>query len=191
MNAPAPIEAVVIGCSAGGLRALHILLGGLAADFRPPVTVVCHTGARDVETLCRLLARACPLPVAEARERTRVDAGTVYVAPAGYHLLIESDRCFALSVDPRVCFVRPSVDVLFESAADAYGAGLVGVVLTGANEDGARGLKRIRARGGRAIVQDPATAEASVMPGTALALAGAEHVISLEEIAPLLNVLAA
>ena len=192
MTARAPVEAVVVGCSAGGLHALHVLLGGMTTDFRPPLVVVCHTGGtRDIGTLCRLLAGSCLLPVAEARERTPADGGSVYVAPAGYHLLIEADRRFALSVDPHVCYVRPAADVLFESAADAYGAGLVGVVLTGANEDGARGLRAVRAHGGRAMVQDPATAEAPTMPGTALALAGADHIVSLEEIALLLNALAA
>lgn len=190
MSTPSPVEAVVIGCSAGGLQALHILLGGLQADFRPALVVVCHTSERDIGMMHSMLDRACALPVVEARERVPVCGNSVYVAPPGYHLLIEPDRRFGLSIDPRVCYVRPAIDVLFESAADAYGAGLVGVVLTGANEDGARGLKAIRAHGGRAVVQDPRTAEFSTMPGTALAWSGADHIVSLEEIAPLLNALA-
>jgi len=181
---------VVAGCSAGGLRALHTLLGGLAPDFPLPLVAVCHTGSDDVSLLCELLARSSALPVREATERTQPQPGRVYIAPSGYHLLLGEDGRFALSVDPRVGFARPSIDVLFESAAVARGDRVVGIVMTGANSDGAQGLERIRAGGGLAIVQDPADAEVDLMPAAALAQAGADHCLPLVEIAPLLNRLA-
>jgi two-component system chemotaxis response regulator CheB len=178
---------VVVGCSAGGLRALHVLLGGLAGDFPLPVVVVCHTGSDDVTLLCELLARTSALPVVEAVERHVPTPGTVHVAPSGYHLLLGDDGRFALSVDPRVGFARPSIDVLFESAAALGGTHVAGVIMTGANTDGAHGLRRIRERGGLGIVQDPADAEVDHMPAAALAQAGADHCVPLVEIAPLLT----
>lgn len=178
---------VVAGCSAGGLRTLHTLLAGLAADFPLPLVAVCHTGSEDVSLLCELLARSSTLPVLEATERTRPLPGHVYIAPSGYHLLLDEDDRFALSVDPRVGFARPSIDVLFESAAIARGDRAIGIVMTGANSDGALGLQRLRARGGVAIVQDPADAEVDLMPTAALAQAGADHCVPLAGIAPLLN----
>lgn len=182
-----PPAFVTVGCSAGGLHALHVLLGGLAADFPAPVVAVCHTGSDDVSLLCELLARNSTLPVREATERTLPLPGQVYIAPSGYHLLLDDDGRFALSVDPRVGFARPSIDVLFESAATVGGRHTIGVVMTGANSDGANGLQRIRARGGIAIVQDPADAEVDLMPRAALTQAGADHCVALVEIAPLLN----
>lgn len=188
MNAPRCATAV-IGCSAGGLKALQILIPDLRQDLAAAVIVVCHTGSGNVRTLCELIGRNAALPVCEACERMPAAPGVVYVAPADYHLLLEPDRRFALSVDPRVTYSRPSIDVLFESAADACGAGLLGVVLTGGNHDGAAGLKRIRDSGGIGIVQVPESAEASSMPAAALALAGADHCVTLAEIGPLLNTL--
>lgn len=181
------LSAVVAGCSAGGLKALHVLLGALDAALPVPVIVVAHTGSDDIGTLCDLLSRSSPLPVVEAQERHLPRPGCVYLAPTGYHLYLEQDGRFALSIDAKVCHVRPSIDVLFESAADAYGAGLGAVVLTGANEDGAAGLKAVRARGGIGIVQDPQDAEVPAMPAAALALAGAEYCLPLSEIGPLIN----
>jgi two-component system chemotaxis response regulator CheB len=181
-----PPSAVVVGCSAGGLRALHVLLAGLAPDFAAPLIAVCHTGSDDVSLLCELLSRGSTLPVHEAAERTRPAAGNVYIAPSGYHLLLDDGR-FVLSVDPRVGFARPSIDVLFDSVAATCGARTIGVVLTGANSDGAAGLKRIRERGGIAVVQEPRDAEASAMPAAALEVAGADHCVPLTEIPGLLN----
>ncbi|MDB5987179.1 MAG: Chemotaxis response regulator containing a CheY-like receiver domain and a methylesterase domain [Nevskia sp.] len=184
---PASPAAVVMGCSAGGLAALRVVLGGLQAQLPAAVVVVCHTGSEDIDTLVGLLARYCALPVEEAGERRRLVGGTVHVAPSGYHLYVEQDRRFSLSVDPKVCFVRPSIDVLFESAAQVFESNLAAVVMTGANDDGALGLRAVRAHGGLAIVQDPAEAMAAVMPATALRVAGADHVCSLAGIAPLIN----
>lgn len=189
MSVPRTVEAVVVGCSAGGLRALQRLLAGLDAALPVPVIVVCHTGSDDVALLCELLGRHSRLPVVEARKRNAPRPATVHLASSGYHLLIEKDRRFSINVDPKVCFVRPAIDVLFQSAASAYGAGLVAVVMTGANEDGAAGLKAVRERGGYAIVQDPAEAEAAEMPRAALEAAGADRVLGLDEIGPVLNCL--
>ncbi len=179
--------AVVIGCSAGGVAALGTLLAGLACNLQCPLIVVCHTGSEDVDMLREVLMLKSALPVLEAEERHRPLPGIVYLAPAGYHLLVEADGCFALSVDDRVCYSRPSIDVLFESAATAYLQRLIGVVLTGANDDGAAGLKAIRQRHGLGIVQNPAEAQAAAMPTAAIKLAGADHILPLAAIAPLLN----
>lgn len=178
--------AAVIGCSAGGLHALQVVIPDLRGDLPAPVIVVCHT-AGDIDTLCELIGRNAALPVREARERMRADPGAVHVASADYHLLVEPDLRFSLSVDPRVTYSRPSIDVLFESAACAYGPALVGVILTGGNHDGAAGLKRIRDAGGIGIVQRPDSAEVASMPAAALAFAGADHCVTLAEIGPLLN----
>jgi two-component system, chemotaxis family, protein-glutamate methylesterase/glutaminase len=186
MKQAAP-RTVVIGCSAGGMGALRVVLSGLRADFACAIVVVCHTGSDDVSTLCELLGMTSVLPVREARERERCAAGVVDVAPSGYHLLLEQDGRFSLSVDERVAFARPAIDVLFESAAAALGGAVIGIVMTGANNDGAAGLKRVRERGGVAIVQDPADAEVATMPKAALDHAGADHCVALAAIAPLLN----
>ena len=179
-------EAIVIGCSMGGFNALKVVLAALDPRLPQALLVCCHT-AGNVEAMCELLASHSTLPVVEARERGPVSGNTVHVAPGGYHLLLEHDRHFALSVDERVCFSRPSIDVLFESAADVYHAALIGVVLTGANRDGADGLGQIRAHGGIAVVQAPVSAEAATMPQAALDIAGADYCLPLEQIAPLLN----
>ena len=180
-------QAVVIGCSAGGLDALKALLSGLDPAFTATVLVCCHSGSETVELLCDLLTRVSPLPVIEASERRPALAATVQVAPSGYHLLIENNRCFSLSVDERVCHARPSIDVMFTTAAEAWRDALVGVVLTGGNADGAAGLRMVREHGGIAIVQSPLTAHVSTMPQAALDIAGADYCIDLEEIPLLLN----
>lgn len=179
-------EAIAVGCSQGGFNALRVLLSGLNPRLTQAVLVCCHT-AGDIKILCELLTSHSTLPVAEACERQPASGGTVHVAPGGYHLLVENNRHFALSVDDMVRHSRPSIDVLFTTAADVYHAGLIGVVLTGANADGAAGLARIRQRGGLAVVQTPASSESPVMPRAALDLAGADHCVPLEQIAPLLN----
>lgn len=181
------MEAVVVGASSGGLAALQALLAGLRPGLPVPLIVVCHRGADDSELLCELLARGSPLPVCEARERHAPNPGVVYIAPAGYHLYVEQARYFTLSVDPKVCYVRPSVDLLFESAASAYGAQLLAVVLTGANHDGSAGLRAVRQAGGIGIVQDPADALAPQMPASALREAGADYVLPLNRIASQIN----
>jgi two-component system, chemotaxis family, protein-glutamate methylesterase/glutaminase len=180
-------EAAVIGVSAGGLRALKTILPELPASFPLPIAIVQHLDAQADAYLAGFLDRISAIAVKEAEDKEPMLPGTAYLAPAGYHLLIEPDRSFSLSVDDKVNFSRPSVDLLFESAADALGEALIGIVLTGANSDGAHGLKAIKDRGGFAIVQDPQTADAPYMPRAALAATPVDRVVQLERIAPLLT----
>ena len=174
--------AIVIGCSMGGIRALSTLFAQLSPMIRRPVLVVCHIRQDDVSGLCDLLARKSALPVIEARERAYPQPGTIHVAPGNYHLHIEMDGRLALSVDQRDCYSRPSINLLFESASWTYREKLVGIILTGANDDGARGLHSIRQRRGISIVQKPEEAEAPEMPAAALAVAGADFILPLAEI---------
>jgi len=183
-------RAVVIGVSTGGVQALKKLLGPLPAEFTLPILIVQHIGPDAGSGLARLLDEYCVLRVKEADEQDEILPGTVYLAPANYHLLVERDGCLALSADPCVSFARPSVDVLFESAAEVFGPQLIGIVLTGANSDGSRGLKSIKQHGGIAIVQDPAGAEARQMPQAALAATRVDHVVDLDGMAALLQQLA-
>jgi two-component system chemotaxis response regulator CheB len=178
--------AVVIGVSTGGVSALKILLGGLTPDFPIPVIVVSHISPDSDDGLALLLNTHCSLRVKEADEQETVVSGTVYLAPANYHLLVERGGTLALSVDAQVNYARPSVDVLFETAADVYGRALIGVILTGAGSDGSNGLLKIKNSGGLTIVQDPADAEMNAMPLSALHLLDADHTAPLKEIAPLL-----
>ena len=182
-----PPQVVVVGCSAGGLAALHQLLGGLSGPLPVPMVVVCHSGSEDMRVFCELLASRSGLPVEEAEERQLPEPGKVYVAPSGYHLLIERNGRFALSIDPRVAFSRPSIDVLFESAAEVWREQVVAVLMTGANSDGADGCARIRRSGGTLIVQDPETAQVAMMPAAALERAGADYCLPLAEIPFLLE----
>jgi len=182
-----PYGAVVMGASSGGVQALKTVLGGLDRDFQTPVIIVLHTGAQEVTGLCEIFSNVAPGAVLEAQERHPVEPGRVYIAPSGYHLLVEKSSKFALSVDEKVCYVRPAVDVLFESAAEVWGSRLIGVILTGANEDGANGLRAIRHRRGLGIVQSLTDAQAVEMPSAALQRAGADYVAPLTEIGPLLS----
>ncbi len=177
---------MVIGVSAGGLKALKTILPTLPRSLTAPVLVVQHLAEGSGEGLVDILSANCRVAVKQAEPGETPAPGVVYLAPAGYHLLVERDRTLSLSVDPPVHFARPSVDVLFESAAEAYGAGLVGVVLTGANQDGREGVRRIKQFGGRVLVQDPQTAQASEMPAAALTVAGVDRVLALEDIGPAL-----
>jgi two-component system chemotaxis response regulator CheB len=173
----------VIGCSWGGLSALSTILAELPGELPAAVAVVQHRRAdsRD-DAMVQVLARASALPVRSVEDKDPILAGTVHLAPPDYHLLVE-DGSFALSIDERVHFSRPSIDVLFESAARAYGPDAIGVVLTGANADGAAGLREISRCGGHGVVQDPADAERPVMPRAAVAAGGADDVLPLAEIA--------
>lgn len=176
-----------MGCSSGGVRALRALLSGLSPTLGVPVIITCHLGDEDADLLGGVLDAASALPVRAAAERLKPAPGVVHLAPAGYHLLVEPDGHLALSIDARVRYSRPSIDVLFDSAARCYGAQLIGVLMTGANDDGADGLKLLRERGGTAIVQSPEDAEASIMPAAGIERAGADHILPLAGIAPLLN----
>lgn len=179
-------RAVVIGVSAGGMDALLTILPNLPADFPVPVIIVQHVGPQANNYLAQHLNASCRLTVKEADEKESIAAGVVYLAPANYHLLIEEDKTLSLSVSERVNYARPSIDVLFETAADAYGPDLIGIVLTGANDDGSRGLRKIKEQDGLTVVQDPATALVSVMPKSAIAATAVDHILPLEEIGPFL-----
>jgi two-component system chemotaxis response regulator CheB len=185
-----PVELVAIGASWGGLQAVERVLGTLPGDFGAAVVIAQHRKAdSDHGRLTRLLDAHCALEVCEAEDKQALDPGSVLVAPADYHMYVEPGSV-ALSIDPEVHYSRPSIDVLFGSAADAYGDRIAGVVLTGANADGAEGLRRIADRGGVAIVQDPGTAQRREMPAAALAAVPDARVAALEEIGPLLADLA-
>lgn len=184
-------KCIVIGASAGGIAALRRLLPRISPGIRASIVIVSHTGSTDMGNFCDVLSEQSALPVQEAWERVRPEPGMVYVAPSGYHLLFEPDGRFALSVDSKIGFSRPSIDVLFESAAETFGPMLAGIILTGANSDGAAGLARVRECGGLAIVQDPTEAEISTMPLAALERAGADHCIRLPAMADLINSLCA
>ena len=181
------IELAVIGASWGGLQALTTVLSSLVReDLRASVVIAQHRSPDSAEGLLpRLLGYSSTVPVREAGDKEPIDPATIYVAPPDYHLLIE-ERHFALATDARVQFARPSIDVLFETAAEAYGDRVLGVILTGANADGAAGLRAIREHGGLTVVQDPSTAERSTMPAAALAATAVDAVLPLEEIGPFL-----
>jgi two-component system chemotaxis response regulator CheB len=185
------VELVAIGASWGGLHAVERVLEALPPDFGAAVVIAQHRQGQSEqeERLSSLLDARCALDVREADDKVALTPGTVLVAPADYHLLVEPESV-ALSVDPPHNYSRPSIDILLSSAAHAYGERAAGVVLTGANADGAEGLARIAARGGPAIVQDPETAARREMPDAALAATPGARVLALEEIGPLLTELA-
>ena len=176
------MKAIVIGTSQGGPKALHELVSALPPDFPVPVVIVLHRHPEGKERAENQLNWACVLTVKQAEDKETVEAVTVYLAPPGYHLLIEDDETLSLSIDERVNYSRPSIDVLFESAADVYGETLVAILLTGANRDGAAGLRTVKAAGGVTIVQNPEDAEAATMPKAALRLMKPDKVMSLSEI---------
>jgi two-component system chemotaxis response regulator CheB len=180
------VELVAIGASWGGLKAVERVLEALPADFAAAVVIAQHRRADDDDSrLQQLLAARCALQVVDAEDKAALDPGTVLVAPADYHLYVERGAV-SLSVDEPLNYSRPSIDVLFASAADAYGEQVAGVVLTGANADGAAGLARIALRGGTAIVQDPESAERREMPDAAIAVTPDARILPLAEIGPLL-----
>ncbi len=176
---PNPIEAVVIGASAGAVQALLEILPALPDAYPLPILIVVHVPPDRASALPDLFAARCRLPVKEAEDKEVVLPGLVYFAPADYHLLVEHGRSLALSVDDPVNYSRPAIDVLFESAADAFGPALAGIVLTGANHDGAAGLKAIAQVGGLAIVEDPASAASATMPAAALVACPTAQVLDL------------
>lgn len=180
------IDAIVMGASAGGVNALLSVMSCLPRDFSIPLICVLHLPDDHDSQLAEVFARRLRRTVREARDKESIEPGMIYVAGPGYHLSVERDRSLSLSQEERVHFSRPSIDILFESAADAYGPALAGVLLTGANEDGAAGLARISQLGGLSIVQDPAQAQVSAMPAAALALHRPDHVLPLNGIGHLL-----
>lgn len=182
MTAP-PARAVVIGASAGAVDALSQILPALPADFPLPILIVVHVPSNRRNMLASLFQSKCRMVVREAEDKEPVVAGVIYFAPPDYHLLVEAERTLSLSADEPVLHSRPSIDVLFESAADAYGAALVGIILTGANPDGAKGLKAIADAGGTAIVEDPSKAYAEAMPMAAIKACAGARIMPLTAIA--------
>lgn len=183
-------KCIAIGVSAGGMHALCTIIPELPAEFPLPVIVIQHLSPHSDNYTTRHLDKISKIRVKEVDEKEKILPGIVYTGPPNYHVLVEEDETFSLSVEERINWARPSVDVLFESAADVYGPGLIGVILTGANNDGSRGLKKIKEEGGLALVQDPLTAEVDGMPLAAIETTKVDHILKLEEIAPFLVKLA-
>ena len=180
------IEAVVIGASAGGVEALLTLFSELPRKFELPIIVVLHLPDERRSQLAEVFAKRVALPVKEAEDKESVTPGTLYFAAPGYHLSVEQDRSLSLSLEARLHYSRPAIDYLFESAADAYGPRLAAILLTGANQDGARGLAEVKRRGGLTVVQDPQEAQVATMPDAALALHQPDYILSLRGISRLL-----
>jgi two-component system, chemotaxis family, protein-glutamate methylesterase/glutaminase len=183
------IAAVAIGTSAGGIEALSIVLPALQLKLSAPVFIVLHLPRDRPSLLVDLFQSKCAVPVREAQDKEPVSPGTVYFAPPDYHLLLDQGPQLSLSADEMVNFSRPSIDVLFESAADVYGRRLLGIILTGGSADGAAGLQAVQRGGGTTVVQDPESARARLMPAAALQQGPVDLVLPIERIAALLSTL--
>lgn len=186
-NSTRKYEAIVIGASAGGLTALHRVFSQLDTNFSLPVLIVQHVSPNFESRLPLLLSQHCVGTVKEAEDKELITAGSVYISPPNYHLLVEPGKSIALSVEDRVNYSRPSIDVLFETASEAYSDSLVGIILTGANSDGAYGLSKIKKRCGLTIVQSPESAEFDIMPKAALAASRPDFILPLNEIGIFMN----
>jgi len=184
------IEAVVVGASAGGVEALSLLLPALPHTLRAAVFIVLHQPRDRPSRLAAIFQARCAVPVLEAEDKEPVEPGTVYLAPPDYHLLLDQGPRLALSADEPVNYSRPAIDVLFESAADLYRERLLGMILTGGNQDGAAGLAAVQRGGGLTVVQAPQSAQVALMPASALQLVVPDHVLPLADIADLLRSLA-
>lgn len=180
-------QAIVIGTSAGGVEALTKLFKGLRPGFSIPILIVQHISPTSDSYLAQHLNRLTTITVTEALDKVPIERFHAYLAPPNYHLLVEEDKTISLTVDEKVSYARPSIDVLFETAARAYGHYLLGIILTGANADGASGARIIREMGGFMVVQEPHSAHIPTMPEAALHTAGADFVGKLEEIIDFLN----
>ncbi len=179
-------KCIVIGVSSGGMNALSKIIPSLPREYPIPVIVVQHISPNSDNYMTRYLDSISNVSVKEVDEKESLQQGFVYTAPPNYHVLIEDDETLSLSVEDRINFARPSVDVLFESAADVFGHRLIGIILTGANNDGSLGLKKIKDKGGLVLIQDPDTSEVNGMPSAALSVVKADHVLQLDEIGPFL-----
>ncbi len=185
----ARIDAIVIGASAGGVEALCGLLPALPHDLQAAVLVVLHLPRERPSLLVDIFQPKCARPVREAQDKEPVEPGTVFLAAPDYHLLVDVGPRLSMSADEPVHYSRPSIDVLFQSAADVYGPRLLAILLTGANQDGAEGAAAAHRAGAITVVQQPESAQASLMPASALRLITPTHVLSLDEIAALLSTL--
>jgi two-component system, chemotaxis family, protein-glutamate methylesterase/glutaminase len=180
-------DMIVIGCSAGGIEALKLILSEFSDSFKLPIVIVQHRSAQSPAVFLKYFSEICDLPIIEPEDKEPIQIKTIYFAPANYHLLIGSDKCFNLSVDEAVQFSRPSIDVLFSSAAGVYKNRLVGIVLSGANADGANGLLNIKRSGGLTIAQDPKHAAYSEMPAAAVEICKPDLVLRLKDIKTLIH----
>jgi two-component system chemotaxis response regulator CheB len=180
-------KAIVIGVSAGGLEALKKILPELPEHFPVPIIVVQHRHPFSDDSLEKAMDDLCQISVRQINDKTSLEPGIAYFAPPNYHVMIEEDLTFSLTLDPPVNYSRPSIDVVFESASDIFGADLIGIVLTGANKDGSLGLSLIKKRGGLVIVQDPETASVDTMPLAAIAATKVNYILKLEVIAEMLT----
>jgi two-component system chemotaxis response regulator CheB len=187
---PMDYEAIVIGVSAGGLGALTKVLPALNEKMKLPVLIVQHLRVGSDDFMAKHLSKICHRIVKEAEDKEPVEPGTVYFAPPNYHLLVEPDKTISLSTEGRVNYSRPSIDVLFMSAADVFYNKLICIILTGANSDGTNGAIRIKKRGGLVIVQDPKTAEADAMPLSAIENSDVDHIIPLKKLGEFINSIA-
>ena len=179
-------QAIVIGASAGGLAALAKIFAVLPEDFPLPIIIAQHLHLSQDDGYLNYFKGRTILQVKDPDDKEKIKQGHIYFAPPNYHLLIEKDKTLSLSIDPKVKYSRPSIDVLFESAADVYSSLLIGIILTGANDDGATGLKAIKERNGLTIVQDPLTAEVEYMPQAAISAVEVDHILPISEIGPFL-----
>ena len=180
-------KAIVMGLSSGGMDVMKEIFSGLPEDYGIPVIIVQHLSPRSDSQWIGILNEKYKIEIKEAEEKEEIKKGTVYLAPPNYHLLLEKDGSFSLSIDERVSYARPAIDVLFETAAEAFGEKVVGVVMTGSNHDGSAGLKKIKRCGGVTIVQDPRTAFSSYMPQEAIKNVDPHHVLDLQGIVQFLN----
>ena len=180
-------KALVIGVSAGGLNALSILLASFTADFPIPIIVTQHRLPAKNDLLTGILRTITQLKVRKAEDKDNIEPGYIYLAPPDYHLLIENDKTISLSCDEKVNFARPSIDVMFKSAASVWGSDLIGVILTGSSSDGSLGMVQIKKSGGMTIAEDPETAEYSMMPQSAINIGSIDQVLSLSKIGEFIN----
>ena len=178
---------IVIGGSAGSLQVLLFILSKLKTDLQIPIIIILHRKNDSESGLSQLMALRTSLPVKEADDKEQINPGTVYLAPSNYHLLVEYNGCFSLDASEKINFSRPSIDVTFQTAADAYASGVTGILLSGANADGVEGLRLIQKMKGTIIVQDPASAQVPFMPQAALDELSVDHVLKIEEIATYIN----
>ncbi|MDF3029778.1 MAG: glutamate methylesterase [Moraxellaceae bacterium] len=185
-----PYDIAVIGASWGGVDVLMQLVKALPRDWQLPLVIVQHQHPNSGTALQRILRKLTSLEVRDVEDKDMIEPGHIYIAPANYHLMVENDRSFSLSIMAPVNYSRPSIDVTFDSLARVFQQRCIGIILTGANDDGAEGLRRIKAEGGYTLAQDPKTAEAPAMPQAAIATGAVDEVLPPAEIVPhLLTVL--
>jgi two-component system chemotaxis response regulator CheB len=182
MPKPGNYETVVIGASAGGLHALSALLARIPENYSLPIVIVQHRSKEEKDLLENVLQQKCKIKIKQADEKEKIMPGMVYIAPANYHLLVEENRTFSLSSDETINYSRPSIDVLFETAAEVFRDRLIGIILTGANRDGANGMKAVHSHKGLTIAQNPGEAEYPEMPLASIRTGAVEHILLLKEI---------